>query len=1507
MKRFGNVAAYSLFLILLMAALPAGAAEYSGGFYFGDSGDGDGIIMGTDIISAKGSLIGSVVDYSGITPPTSDVQDVDGDGFIQGNDIIILKQWVIGNFANPTGTGLPLIIETVSPPPSLEVGDSIPISVQIFDDPATGDGQKTSRAGWGVIFELADTGCRLARLRGRDPYPSITDPKGKYIDGAVVFEYSGPMLNNGRDGGIATVVLYNDGCINEDITVNVRIPADDEAIPPGQGNHGRFPSPVSGPPVTVDCPPPPASPDPVAINIDEPLEVNEGGELSVTATCTYDNSSTDNCAKAGGITCTGRGDFTLADCKIIADQIPCGDGGSGTVKVKPVSNKNRVDDSAPVVVINDDIASTVVNPNSPTVSQGGIIKFSVARAWSDGCTESVSGKNWRVQNSSCATPGTITKKGRYTAGQGLCGGCSEQVNADGVDEPADVTVVSNATVVSTLIAGLPANVPEGGAFSFQVIRTWSDGCTEDVTGGCSASGDCGCDGGACVAGQVPCGAGGTCTIDCIGADNAPQTVMVDNDDLLAMVDVTPDNPPPLGEGESRDFACMAIWSDSCIEDCTLVAAWSEQNANPAPCGSISPPNTYTYANGPCEEEICATFGGLIDCETQGGGCAGPPLTIASVFPLSGYGFDPGYANNAHVDQHLTVIVDTAACEIPVSVSATCVSGGDGSSVPFTCDLSGLPGDPDVVCTPDTPLNEGDSYTCDVTATGATGSDTAGGSMVTALAAASPIGGTAGGYVGGLDYDSGVGVGPGEVNLTVINAHNGRPIQGKVYVQVWQNGGLSDEYFTNPATGSVTMILESATIDELTLAYKCGNERCAKGPGPNNYRDFVVMTWHDIDASDLVLPLELLNSAQQGRYKISIEGSIPEADFDSYIAPAPSSITLRKNIQNPARIRAGWVFTTFNSASALSGGLDSVLYTPDYQTSIALCIAPTSSFGYIIPATMPPNLILPDLVRTDWTSPCSSWAANPGIYTYKNQVFTPGMDEVVWSVGAYVDISHFVPIIAGDPVTIDQYTFPVYLAALGIAGVTTPSDENGELSGDTIIDIGTAARWRYDLREDWDNQGLGHDPDPGVDRKILFSMDGKLPEDPGRKFSNLLSGMNRLPNTSDAELWPDGSWDKRFARNNVRFISGVDFGPGSGLGITGLSGSPKIDDAEFTLFQLGYIQSNAPQGGFRDVSPWAGGADTETVSLQQAGINSTWADPIVDFTAIENGGPANYTVIAMLSRGSFMDTSESNTAMAPGGDYYRKADNPGSVISFWHVGPPEAAGNESVSINDFLEMPVAVAPSPDSYLYPAPQWVAPYHMPIPINRNGELWRVRTVDVSGGSDDIPLDGGRYYFEFTRPSMMNDTGRAVHSWSVSLKESDIYTGFDGTSDLGIVVKRQGQCLIDNSYVTGPDKRCKPNTFWKAAGPVIGASNIIANIPELNPGPAVLHGVTGVVPDLWDGISPGADAQLEWTFSVAVYNTDSNGWGLGGAFDWNNQDLAISTRAIQHLAMDSVMCYYQ
>jgi len=1243
-----------------------------------------------------------------------------------------------------------------------------------------------------------------------------------------------------------------------------------------------------------------------------------------------------------------------------------------------------------IVIITLSDPGLIVTPDPLTLNDGDVSPLTA--------THSVDGDVTAVATWMSLTPAVCSVVGGVvTINEGCADDvCTIQADYLAASDILDITVINDETTIS--IVSLACNpVNDGDAIDCAPT------CQEEA-----------------ICGPVACTCLPTCTVGCTmsitdeicyptasgsytalcdeGTASGSDTATVTNNEMAPLsVDLTPDGPNMVGDGESFPLACVADFSDGCVYN----AVGADLSEGGGCAGSLSGMDYIGSWPPDCDEDVTCDVGGVPDTVTmENRGCVAMSPGIAMTWPLDGAA---RYSGNAHVDQVITIVWDGTGDD-PTAASVTCAGGPA-----FTCDLSQIATDPDIPCAPAGIFADLTTYNCNVTLDNPCSGDTDSGALTTAQASAAIDGGAGAGYVGGLVYDSGAGgVGQGPVTITAVDAELNQPILGKVYVQIIQ-GGVIRERFTDPGTGTVTLDLDDAPIDELTLGYKCSRETCPKiedGATTGEYRaanagNYQYLTMHDVDASDIVARLPLMESARTNRWKWRVMGTIDEGYFSASIADRPTGIggmatpTIRRIFSAPVRLRAAYVISTFQGIESLSSGLDALIISPDHEASISICILYYDNIDIPVKVSLPPNLLLPELRRADFGAGCVGWQTNPGVYQWEYHLYNPGAYENLWSIGAYINANNLS--ISGG---IDLFSMPLYVCALGMRGSTVP----GNLTGDPVQHVANVLGFQYDLREQWTHSTLGYDPDPAVDRKILVAMDGQLPIDPARRDATLRSGTYRVPNLTDSEL--GANWDKRFLRNHAVVASGADFGPDAGIGVTGLPMRALIDDADFTTFRVGYIQSSGSHMGTRDLGYWSSSStDSEVVSAEQAGIDSDWVNPpltSIDFTALEDGGPTNYAVVAVLTRGGVIDGRESDPGFSGGGlefNFLPKGLAPGSIVSVWHVGPAQDPGNETIGVDEWLNVSEAVAPSPDDYIYPAPQWSNTIMGSNPVNRNGELWWVRTT---GADDVIPTDPGdpwsRYYLEFTRPAFMHDAGRTIHMWQLALAEDDIITGDDGVSIVGMVdkistktkvysrrgqtdatgtilndasatfilqgvtvgdklrsqtrkyralcgwpvgtshvitavisetqlvvaggictganatnfaydVARQlprGECLIDESFGGGPpDYYCKANKFWTAMGPADNAAQRV-HVPQVFSGPRTLSGVTGFVPDLYDGMAPGA--QLKWTRTFLVLGTQPPiQGGLGGPFDWNNWNVREDELAIQHVSSDSSKAIYQ
>jgi len=388
MKRFGLiVTAFALALSLGLFTANA-QEEVPGANQWGDSGNCDGSIVSADVAPLQNVIISGSGNYSGCTPQHPDIQEVSGDGSLTSTDISIIKGWVIGNW--PSGSpapGWPTSIElgdTVLTHDKQVDGDTCTLTARTFDDPALVNGSADIRAGWGIIFEVNKSlsTCATAQLIGLDPVPVPGGGKGQIISGSTVYGYTDTVAA----GGWASVTLDLASCGNGDlVVVDARVPGDSEAGASGN----RFPNTLY-------------AADSISVNVLDAQSVTctdiavspatasvaEGGTQQFSVTCTYSDSSTDDCTLAGGATWSSTGDVSVDGTGLAtAGQIPCAAGGSGTVTATNSSCSVTPSDSATVTVTNDDsLASTDIVNQPASVSEGATITWSVLETWSDGCT-----------------------------------------------------------------------------------------------------------------------------------------------------------------------------------------------------------------------------------------------------------------------------------------------------------------------------------------------------------------------------------------------------------------------------------------------------------------------------------------------------------------------------------------------------------------------------------------------------------------------------------------------------------------------------------------------------------------------------------------------------------------------------------------------------------------------------------------------------------------------------------------------------------------------------------------------------------------------------------------------------------------------------------------------------------------------------------------------------------------------------------------------------------------
>jgi hypothetical protein len=998
------------------------------------------------------------------------------------------------------------------------------------------------------------------------------------------------------------------------------------------------------------------------------------------------------------------------------------------------------------------------------------------------------------------------------------GSCLVPVADDG-----DVITNANCSIVS---AG------EGGQAALGCLYVWSE------SGSCNDSDD-NADTAAAIT-DPNCskvGVDGACSeVDCDSSDwgcgidigiYTDSYNCLDDGDTVVGGDLLPDSATE-GNGTITTMSGDWTWNEgACTSPICDGGAGSTNWTDPGGCGSIDPVSCdYQHGGGTlpspandCIENITASRGSGSDASQMTSQASGAAPVIVEVFPFMLNGDTTAAKrmwSNAHPGdpgrvpaQGISILLSGAA---PTTTTVACTPGV-GPVVNFSCD-NGFPVDN---CDPTSNFQEQVQYSCDVFVQNGAGTDSSNGNILITGTADAPdlpvAGGMGGGYVGGnhATWPGGPGTGvvdAGTVCVRLIDFETLQGLPAGAYLQAIIGTTMFEFYIASG--GQCYGGAPSAVIDEMTFGYKCGATECAHTAAAS-YNNYMFTTMHDVDANDLVVRMELTsyaygfendkNPARKGRNRATITGTISEASLQAYVDDRPNTVRLRTMFAVPTHLRAGFALMSLRSVYSLS--LDLLLASGDEENSVALCLF-TEGTGAAVPAAapLPPNIVIPELLRTQWWDACANWATNSGDYDYEVWHWVANDPRPLEFIGVWANATSFSPTtLAGG---LDIFVFPLYVCALGTVLLTT-----GDLEtiGDDLMALGDTPL-EFDLREDWVNNtetgGVsGYDPDgPGIEKNFGLHSGPTLPIDPARLnatldgpgqgdyagWSGASSGITN-PNRTDSKLhlWGDTSnWDARFYRKGIIHLSGAFAGYQSGMVVFGLQINQKVDDNQFTLYQVGFLRSTGVLISYENQNPWNPAANSNLVSREMTAINSqtTDGDGAFNFTPIQRSGPAYYAAISLVMRGSWNENKDA----IPGSPHYlggqdlthdtetSSISNPGQVIAVRGVGPVDSStyfegdGNRNIFITDFMNMPTLTAPGADEYIYPAPQWsstignVTPRGATMPVNRNAEIARVLTPTVS-----IQTDAGdfqtRRYFEFTVPTMMRNTAKRPDQWYLSV----------------------------------------------------------------------------------------------------------------------------------------------
>ena len=261
---------------------------------------------------------------------------------------------------------------------------------------------------------------------------------------------------------------------------------------------------------------------------------------------------------------------------------------------------------------------------------------------SDDCGAQAGGVNWLYSGQgSLSTPGpspsTIATAGQIPGPNGGSGQVSGSATygTGSFSDSTDITITNNDTLSTVDVTpNSTVTLTEGGSQGFKAKATFSDGFTEQVacggllgattwavTGNLTA-GSCASNHETITANQIPCGAGGSGTVNASYSgvnDPAPSGITVTNNDSISSVLLTPVGPLDQAPGSTVNFDCVGTWNDGCTNSEANPKAAApvyslSQNQSDALISSSS--GLYrTGATGSSTDEARCTILGLFDGAT----------------------------------------------------------------------------------------------------------------------------------------------------------------------------------------------------------------------------------------------------------------------------------------------------------------------------------------------------------------------------------------------------------------------------------------------------------------------------------------------------------------------------------------------------------------------------------------------------------------------------------------------------------------------------------------------------------------------------------------------------------------------------------------------------------------------------------------------------------------------------------------------------------------------------
>jgi len=645
----------------------------------------------------------------------------------------------------------------------------------------------------------------------------------------------------------------------------------------------------------------------------------------------------------------------------------------------------------------------------------------------------------------------------------------------------------------------------------------------------------------------------------------------------------------------------------------------------------------------------------------------------------------------------------------------------------------------------------------------------------------------------------------------------------VYALVEHSAAVRMEQFDNDRNGIFNYVAGNGLISspvKVTVAYKGDTSNLCDfqlaGDIPQDCYMFTTMS--DVDSKKVRVPMGRTGSANYALPEARIWGYIPLAGFIKSVGSTPQGNVF------PNPLRGGFVVLNLIDQSVASIDLTQVLRSTGDLSTLTLCFgALGTNVGGV---SLPGNLVLPDVIRQNWTAACNgNWKQSPASTTFSVFTERPSVNRIVVAMGASVNTKMFNLF-----KSLNVAELPITMVAYGTQAIAIPAIPGDINVGDVAGNWGAGSMTPHSVPFEFDYRDPSYAG--AIGRRVNENL-FNLPPDPERV---------KLSGATPAYADPNRGVDAARHVGQMYILGEELLMVGARTGSTGLMPfqlklCPQIDDAAFTVFQ----RMNTSNISWANDNPWSGSStNSYTVSDVQRGLPSTAVDTEVNWATARVGG------VGTLMRG-FVE------GWAAGGPASTPASVPGSTATVINLGPLEGVNGTTFGINDWLPIPSVTSPAVDGYRVP-PQadsrgW--------PANRNGQL--MRGTATTGGHMIVTNGDGSRNFVFTAPQS-----------NVRAKRADIY-----------ILDFADQKHVANGFMDPLRGYPKSSVLWRFYGAVNNSASITVMVPFIMPRTATLNTVTGTVPDPFEA-GNFTNQPLEWTLTEHMMETAA--YGIGQAFSYQD-----------------------